>query len=131
MGSPGAVGADLVELMDAQAHRGADSTGFAVYGPPLEKGYVLRGMGFDKNALDSDLDDFRALLKSHGSDFINEPSIVSDQADHYCVRMLITDPNDIRRLGHRGRQTRCARYAWHTRFGPCTFGHRKFSITQC
>ena len=32
--SPGKVGNDLVELMDAQEHRGADSTGFAVYGPP-------------------------------------------------------------------------------------------------
>ena len=34
---------------------GADSTGFAVYGPPRDSGYVLRGMGFDKTRMDSDL----------------------------------------------------------------------------
>jgi len=71
MDNLGRVGADLVELMDAQAHRGADSTGFAVYGPPQEKGYVLRCMGFDKNTIDTDLDDFRHILKSHGGDFLN------------------------------------------------------------
>jgi len=37
--SPGQVGFDLVDLMDAQSHRGADSTGFAIYGEPMEKGY--------------------------------------------------------------------------------------------
>ena len=41
--APGQVGADLVDLMEAQEHRGADSTGFAVYGPPRDTGYVLRG----------------------------------------------------------------------------------------
>ena len=40
---PGPVGRDLVELMDAQMHRGADSTGFALYAPPRERG--LRGAG--------------------------------------------------------------------------------------
>ena len=42
LNAPGAVGRDLVALMDAQEHRGADSTGFAVYSTPLDKGYVLR-----------------------------------------------------------------------------------------
>ena len=45
LNTPGKIGNDLVELMDAQEHRGADSTGFAVYGAPLDEGYVLRGMG--------------------------------------------------------------------------------------
>ena len=42
---PGDVGADLVDLMEAQRHRGADSTGFAVYGEPLETGFIVRAMG--------------------------------------------------------------------------------------
>ena len=41
----GQLGRNLVELMEAQEHRGADSTGFAVYGPMRDTGYVLRGMG--------------------------------------------------------------------------------------
>ena len=59
----GPVGNDLVELMDAQEHRGADSTGFAIYGPVRDTGYVLRGMGFDKDRLNADLDDFNNLLQ--------------------------------------------------------------------
>lgn len=97
LSSPGKVGYDLVELMDAQEHRGADSTGFAVYGPPRDTGYVLRGMGFDKNELDDDMEDFRDILKEHGSDFIEEPSFVTDDNAHYCARLVISDPKDLGR----------------------------------
>ena len=92
----GQVGRDLVEIMAAQSHRGADSTGFAVYGNPLERGYKLRCMGFEQNRLDSDLDDFRAILKSHGADLLAEPTIITDPVrSHYSVRMEISDPKDI------------------------------------
>ncbi len=93
--APGKVGNDLVELMDAQEHRGADSTGFAIYGAPRDTAYVLRGMGFDKTNLAADMDDFRHLLTAHGSDFIEEPLIVTDDNPHYCARMVIKDPKDL------------------------------------
>jgi len=48
--------------MDAQEHRGADSTGFAVYGPPRPRGYVLPGMGFDTRTLDRAIHDLKAGL---------------------------------------------------------------------
>lgn len=95
LSSPGNVGRDLVDLMDAQEHRGADSTGFAVYGVPCDKGYVLRGMGFSKANLDRDLADFSNVLRDHGSDFLSDPKIVSDAAKHYCFRMEISDPVDL------------------------------------
>lgn len=95
--APGPVGRDLVEMMDAQEHRGADSTGFAVYGAPRETGYVLRGMGFDKATLDADMAGFRDVLKAHGADLLEEPSFVTDEAAHYCARMVISDPADIGR----------------------------------
>jgi len=95
LSSPGNVGRDLVDLMDAQEHRGADSTGFAVYGVPRDKGYVLRGMGFNKANLDRDLADFSNVLRDHGSDFLSDPKIVSDAAKHYCFRMEISDPVDL------------------------------------
>jgi glutamate synthase domain-containing protein 1 len=97
LSAPGTVGNDLVELMDAQEHRGADSTGFAIYGPPLDEGYILRGMGFDKNNLDKDIEDFRDILKAHGSDFLEEPTFVTDDNPHYCARMVISDPRDLGR----------------------------------
>ena len=95
LNAPGAVGRDLVALMAAQEHRGADSTGFAVYGTPIDSGYVLRGMGFNKAQMDSDLDLFRATLKEHGGDFLSDPSIMTDHNKHYCFRMEISDPRNL------------------------------------
>ncbi len=95
LAAPGKVGADLVDLMDAQEHRGADSTGFAIYGLPRETGYVLRGMGFDKSRQDADLTAFEAILREHGSSFLSDPEIVTDQSRHYCFRMEISDPANL------------------------------------
>jgi glutamate synthase domain-containing protein 1 len=95
LNAPGKVGNDLVNLMDAQEHRGADSTGFAIYGVPRDTGYVLRGMGFDKAGLDADLAAFEAVMREHGSDHLADPEIVTDQSKHYCFRMQISDPADL------------------------------------
>ena len=97
LNAPGPVGNELVELMDAQEHRGSDSTGFAIYGAPRDEGYILRCMGFDKDQVSSDLDDFRDILKAHGSDFAEDPTVLTDDVAHYCVRMIIDDPSDIAR----------------------------------
>lgn len=100
LNSAGRVGNDLVELMDAQEHRGADSTGFAVYGIPRDTGYVLRGMGFDKSRLGKDMDEFQEILKAHGSDFSEDPSFVVDDHAHYSARIIINEPKDIARWIH-------------------------------
>lgn len=91
----GNLGHDLVELMDAQEHRGADSTGFAIYGPPRDDGYIIRGMGFDKTRLSSELEEFHLLLKDHGAEFIEEPVVVTDEQQHYCFRLVVTDPKNF------------------------------------
>ena len=97
LNGPGRVGYDLVELMDAQEHRGADSTGFAIYGIPRDTGYVVRAMGFDRNQLSKDLEDFRAILKEHGGDFVDDPTWDNSDSKHYSARMTITDPVDVAR----------------------------------
>ena len=91
----GSVGDDLVDLMDAQSHRGADSTGFAIYTTPVQRGGKLRLMGFNRKNLDADLEDFKHILRSHGSDFIETPEVDASSTVHYSVRMLIESPRDV------------------------------------
>ena len=94
---PGAVGAQLVTLMEAQAHRGADSTGFAIYGPPRDRGYIVRVIGFDQSQIDTDIDQFRRILQEHGADFLEDPSIKAGASRHYSARLIISDPKDFPR----------------------------------
>ncbi len=91
----GNVGHDLVELMDAQEHRGADSTGFAVYGPPRDSGYVVRGMGFDRKDMDSAMGDLVNSLRDHDADLLGDPQVITDGNRHYSFRMEISDPHDL------------------------------------
>lgn len=91
----GQVGADLVELMGAQSHRGADSTGFAIYSDPCSVGYKVRLMGFNRKNLNVDLDEFRLTLKEHDSDLLEEPLIYETEEAHYSVRMLIREPRHL------------------------------------
>ena len=93
----GPVGRDLVELMDAQAHRGADSTGFALYGAPRTRGYVVRAVGSERAALGRDLDDFRRVLRDHASDFLEDPTWDEAESRHVSVRMVVDEISDLAR----------------------------------
>jgi glutamate synthase domain-containing protein 1 len=95
LNAPGTVGADLVNLMEAQRHRGADSTGFALYGPPMESGYIVRAMTVDRQQLSEDLTSFLDILRDNGSDFISEPTWDDAGTAHVSVRMVIKDPADF------------------------------------
>jgi len=95
LSAPGNVGADLVGLMEAQRHRGADSTGFALYGPPVESGYIVRAMASDRDKLSGDLTSFLEILRDNGSDFISDPTHDDSDTAHVSVRMLIKDPTDF------------------------------------
>lgn len=93
--SPGPVGDKLVTLMDAQTHRGSDSTGFAIYGPQQQQGYIVRAIGFKRDQMGTDIDDFRYILRRHKTDFLEEPSWDNSVSHHYSVRMLISEPDDF------------------------------------
>jgi methylamine---glutamate N-methyltransferase subunit A len=95
LSAPGKVGNDLVTLMKAQRHRGADSTGFAIYGKPRESGYIIRAMGFDRESMSKDLEDFLEINRANGSDFVEDPVWDQTKDKHYTVRMVIKDPDDI------------------------------------
>ena len=94
--SPGKVGSDLVKLMDAQSHRGADSTGFAIYTEPVD-GAKIRLMGIDRKHLDADLGDVIQILRSHGSDLLGEPEVDEAATAHYSVKMNVKFPRDVAR----------------------------------
>lgn len=93
--APGRVGADLVTLMEAQRHRGADSTGFALYGEPLESGYIVRAMTSNRQNLSADLEDFLNILRQNGSDYLGDPTWDDADTAHVSVRMTIKDPKDF------------------------------------
>ena len=100
LGGSGPIGRDLVELMDAQAHRGADSTGFALYGAPRSRGYVVRAVGSDRGALGRDLDEFRCILRKHGSDLLEDPTWDDAESPHVSVRMVVDEIADLARWTH-------------------------------
>jgi methylamine---glutamate N-methyltransferase subunit A len=91
---PGAVGLDLEKLMQAQAHRGSDSTGYALYGTPRSSGYVCRAVAADRSRLEADLAAFHALLTRFGSDFVEDPTWDTTGQTHVSVRAVISDPAD-------------------------------------
>ena len=81
--------------MDAQSHRGSDSTGFAIYRTPREEGFIVRIMGFERDSLSRDLDDFLNLARDHGSDFLEEPTWNDSAQSHYSVRVVIKEPQSL------------------------------------
>jgi len=92
---PARVGADLVDLMAAQRHRGADSTGFALYGPPLESGFIVRAMAAERSRLSDDLTAFLEILRDNGSDFLSDPTHDDAGTPHVSVRMEIKEPTNF------------------------------------
>lgn len=93
--TPGPIGADLIALMDAQSHRGADSTGFAIYGEPRCDGFIVRIMGFSRGSLHRDLDDFLNLTRDHGSDFLEQPTWNESTESHYSARLIVKDMKNL------------------------------------
>ena len=95
LGQFGDVGTDLVELMDAQVHRGADSTGFALYGPPKKEGYVIRAVGFSRSRIGTDLEDFIAILRERGADLTADPNVDSASTRHVSVRLEVSEIREL------------------------------------
>lgn len=91
----GLVGADIVQLATCMRHRGPDSTGFAIYGPRREHGYVVRGHLNDRSRLDQTLQALADQLKDLGGGLTGEPSWDRSGQPHVLFRMEITDLADL------------------------------------
>lgn len=90
----GRVGHDLVDLMQAQRHRGNDSTGFGLYGERRDRGYVVRAVSDDRAKLSTVLESFLEATRQHGSDFLEDPTWDDLAQRHVSVRMVVDDPAD-------------------------------------
>jgi glutamine phosphoribosylpyrophosphate amidotransferase len=90
---PGTVGADLVAMLAAQRHRGADSTGFALYGESLANGFVVRALLANRATLHADLEALRAVTRYHGADLLEDPTWDETEQRHVSVRLWISDPD--------------------------------------
>ncbi len=91
-GPDGRVGDDLVELMQAQRHRGSDSTGFGLYGPPRQRGYVVRMVVFDRSRLAESLETFATASRARGADMVADPTWDELDQPHVSVRLEVGDP---------------------------------------
>ncbi|HEC09384.1 MAG TPA: glutamine amidotransferase [Acidimicrobiales bacterium] len=89
---PGPVGADLVELMQAQEHRGADSTGFALYGEPRAEGFVVKVFLSDRGHLDRSLVELHDLITDHGGELTADPTWDDTGQSHVFIRLEISEP---------------------------------------
>lgn len=93
----GRVGSDIVELAACMRHRGPDSTGFAVYGPPRESGYVVRGYLADRAGLDGTLQGVTDLVRDAGADLTADPTWDDSGQTHVLFRLEIGEPDDLSR----------------------------------
>ena len=93
----GAVGSDIVELAACMRHRGPDSTGFAVYGVPRERGYVVRGYLEDRADLDATLQAFVDATREFGSDLIGEPTWDDTSQRHVLWRAEVDEISELAR----------------------------------
>lgn len=91
----GPVGRDIVAMAACMRHRGPDSTGFAVYGPPRERGFVVRGFLADRGALGGALESFLAVTRSAGSDLLADPTWDDTAQQHVLLRAEVDDIDDL------------------------------------
>ena len=102
-GSPGNIGGEMTSMLQSLKHRGPDSTGFAVYGVPVENQFVMRFKVAEQEDLNSGFDihqqikDRRAIvdsrLKEMGAEIISQ-----DTVTEYAFRYTFRKEGDLRRL---------------------------------
>src|SRR5688572_31049602 len=92
-GADARAGADLVELMQAQRHRGGDSTGFGIYGRPLERGYVIRMVAADRSTVAASVERFVQASRRGGADLLEDPTWDDLHQSHVSVRAVVDEPD--------------------------------------
>ncbi|MBL6942374.1 MAG: class II glutamine amidotransferase [Rhodospirillales bacterium] len=99
----GDVGTEMTSMLRALKHRGPDSTGFALYGQPVEGQYVMRYKIAEQEELSSgfhihkDLEERKAKvderLRGLGVDILTEEAVTE-----YAYRVTIKFDGDMRKM---------------------------------
>ena len=75
---PGPIGEHLVRMCQSMRHRGYDSTGFALYGPPHAEQLILRLRVLDKRQTEAALTALEGALRERGITFAAETTVDDD-----------------------------------------------------
>ena len=95
----GAIGDALVKMCLAMRHRGADSTGFALYGDPDPERLIIRLRFPDATTWSRDVESILAAVRELGGDLHAEYAVDdADDAEDRFVRLEISYEGDIKRL---------------------------------
>jgi len=96
---PGPVGESLVKMCEAMRHRGADSTGFALYGEPDPARLIVRARHPDASRALADAEQIVDAVRDLGGDLHDE--ITHDdqaRADDRFLRLQLRYTGDIKQL---------------------------------
>jgi glutamine phosphoribosylpyrophosphate amidotransferase len=95
----GPIGSHLVKMCQAMRHRGADSTGFALYGEPDPERLIVRLRFPDGSRWTTDTENILAAVRELGGDQHSEIEIddADDVTDRF-VRLSLRYAGDIKRL---------------------------------
>jgi len=102
-GDAAGIGQEMTSMLQALRHRGPDSTGFALYGPPTPGQYVMRFKVAEQEDIRSGFDIRRRIAerKATVDDRMAELDakvIEEETATDYAYRTLFTYTGDVRRL---------------------------------
>ena len=102
-GKAAAIGQEMTAMLQALKHRGPDSTGFALYGPPASDRYVMRFKVAEQEDLRKgfgihhQIRQRKATVDERMAEF-DAKIIEEDTATEYAYRYIFSYPGDVRRL---------------------------------
>jgi glutamate synthase domain-containing protein 1 len=97
------IGQEMTSMLQALKHRGPDSTGFALYGPPASDRYIMRFKVAEQEDLRKGFDihhqirQRKATVDERMAEF-DAKIIEEDTATEYAYRYIFSYSGDIRRL---------------------------------
>ena len=102
-GSSANIGQEMTSMLQALKHRGPDSTGFALYGNPDQKEYIIRFKVAERDDLDSGFDIHQEIeeRKSEVEKRLKELGVnvrSMDEATEYAYRYVFSYDGDMRKL---------------------------------
>ena len=110
-GKSSSVGSEMTQMLQALKHRGPDSTGFAVYGDPVNDGdYIMRVKVAERDDMDKGhgimeriqgrITQVEALMEQHGAQVK-----ARDSATDYAMRYVISHSGDMEKMARHIEET--------------------------